>query len=92
MNGYTHKDYSLIFGRGAEWFYKMEIKLIREIDKGNLYPWAFAEMADRAYGESNIPCKYNTFFSQLDVTLETQENCRKIGAPLGKVKYVRRLN
>ena len=33
MNGYTHKDYSLIFSRGAEWFYKMEIKLKREIDK-----------------------------------------------------------
>jgi hypothetical protein len=85
-------DYSFTDGRSAKWFYKMEAKLIEEIDKGNLNPWTFVDMADRAQGESKLPCKYNGLFCNLDITPEIRENCKKIGAPLGQIKYIRRLN
>ena len=92
LNGFTNMDYSFTDGRSPKWFYRMEAKLIEEIDKGNLDPWTFVDMADRAQGESKLPCKYNGLFCNLDITPEIQENCKKIGAPLGKVKYIRRLN
>jgi hypothetical protein len=92
LTGWASVDYNFVDDRGAEWFYKMEAILIEEVDKGNLHPWVFADMADRAYGNSNLPCRYGTVFCGLALTSEIRENCKKIGAPLGKVKSIRRLN
>ncbi|MBL4669917.1 MAG: hypothetical protein JKY30_11740 [Flavobacteriales bacterium] len=92
LNGWTELDYNFVDDRGAEWFYKMEKKLIEEIDKGNLYPWVFIDMADRAQGESKLPCKYNGGFCNVKITPEIRANCKKIGAPLGEARKRRRLN
>lgn len=92
LTGWGSLEYLFVDGRSSEWFYKMEEKLIAEIDKGNLYPWVFADMADRAYGNSDLPCRYGTIFCDSDVTPEIEENCKRVGAPLGKVKSIRRLN
>jgi hypothetical protein len=90
--GWISLDYRFVDGRSADWFYKMETKLIEEIDKGNLYPWVFVDMADRVRGNSGLPCKYNGFFCNPEITPEIRKNCKEIGAPLGKVKAIRRLN
>ncbi len=92
LNGFSGMDYHFVFMVSAEWFFRMEERLIEEIEKGNLYPWAFAEMADRVRGNSGLPCKYNGVFCNPEVTPEIRKNCKEIGVPLGKVKYIRRLN
>lgn len=73
-----------------EWFERNSELLIKEIDNGNLMPWDYTNIADRKRYENNLSVLYNGYFSTKDeATDEIIQNCKKIGAPLGKVRTIR---
>lgn len=73
-----------------EWFQKNNEILIEQIDLGNLHPWEYTDIADRKRHEHNLPVLYNGYFATKEEPTETiKENCKKIGAPLGKTRTIR---
>jgi len=90
INGQTQMASLLLVHASDEWFYKMEQKLRGEIDLGNLSPLDFARISYRVWGRNDLPSRYNAFFlSEGLLPSIILENCKEIGVPLGRVRYVR---
>lgn len=90
VTGRQTSDGLLLLHVSDEWFYKRSDQLIAEIDKGNLMPWEYADIADRKRHEHQLPVLYNGYFATKDeVTEEIKRNCETIGAPLGKTRTIR---
>lgn len=90
VTGRETLDGVLLIHVSDEWFEANSQLLIEQIDKGNLMPWHYANIADRKRHEHNLPVLYNGYFAaKNEVTEEVKINCKKIGVPLGKIRSIR---
>lgn len=86
-NGYASL---LLLHVSDSWYVKNKELLIKQIDKGNLMPWDFTDIADRKNFEQDLPIEYNGYNSTKDeITEMIIWNCKNIGAPLGVARNIR---